>query len=104
MEGKCRLTCFYIAIMLTMYTEIGILEMNITKHAWQRMKERGVTPEMVGRILTTKILSFPTGMADGSRYVFGTADEREWVLVVTSDESTLISVRRAHGKELALWQ
>lgn len=72
--------------------------MNITVHAWERMSERGFSPEMIGKLLAGKFSVRPSG--DGLFRITGMADGKAWTLVVSADLDTLITVRRAHKEEL----
>lgn len=74
--------------------------MNITKHAFQRMQERNFTPEMLGRLLNGKIIVLPS--RDDTSIVIGRADGNIWAVIVAS-EDTVVSVRRAHRDEVAIW-
>lgn len=72
--------------------------MNITVHAWERMKERGFTPEMLGKILGGKFSVRPA--VDGMFRITGRADGKAWTLIVSENLDTLVTVRRAHKEEL----
>jgi uncharacterized DUF497 family protein len=75
--------------------------MNITKHALERMAERGFTPEMLVALMEGKHF-IKTGN-DGRFVVIGQVDEKIWAVVFDSDLYTVITVRRAHRDEEALW-
>lgn len=75
--------------------------MNITKHALERMTERGFTPEMLVVLMEGKNL-IKNG-SNGRFVVIGQVDEKIWAVVLDSDLYTVITVRRAHRDEEALW-
>ena len=75
--------------------------MNITKHALQRMAERGFTPEMLVALMEGK--NFIKTGNDGRFVVIGLVDGKIWAVVLDSDMYTVITVRRAHRDEEALW-
>ena len=75
--------------------------MNITKHALRRMVERGFTPEMLAALMNGKYF-IKTGN-DGRFVVIGQVDGNFWAVVLDLDMYTVITVRRAHGDEEALW-
>lgn len=75
--------------------------MNITKHALKRMAERGFTPEMLVALMKGKYF-IKTGN-DGRFVVIGQVDGKIWTIVLDSDLYTVITVRRAHRDEEALW-
>lgn len=72
--------------------------MNITVHAWERMSERGFSPEMIGKLLAGKFSVRPS--RDGLFRITGMAGGKAWTLVVSADLDTLITVRRAHKEAL----
>ncbi len=74
--------------------------MNITKHAFERMHERGFTVEMLGRFLRQKQLRRDASSEEGVSKITAEVDGRYWTLIVTDDLKTLISVRRAHEDEV----
>lgn len=75
--------------------------MNITKHALERMAERGFTSEMLAILINGKTSVVPT--RDEKFLVIGKADGKFWTLVFAKDLYSLVSVRRSHGEEEALW-
>ena len=75
--------------------------MNITKHALERMAERGFTLEMLVALMEGKNL-IKNG-SNGRFVVIGQVDEKIWAVVLDSDLYTVITVRRAHRDEEALW-
>ena len=75
--------------------------MNITKHALERMAERGFTPEMLVALMEGKRVIVPT--RDEKFLVIGKADGNFWTLVLAKDMYSVVSVRRSHGSEEALW-
>ncbi|MBR4916071.1 MAG: hypothetical protein IKZ45_03200 [Fibrobacter sp.] len=74
--------------------------MNITKHAFERMRERGFTVEMLGRILRKKNLRRIPSKKDDVSKIIAEIDNQFWTLVVTDDLKTLITIRRAHEDEV----
>lgn len=77
------------------------LIMNITKHAFKRMAERGFTPEMLSSMMKGRIYIKPS--SNGSFVVVGKVDKNCWTVLMASDMYTVITVRRAHPDEEALW-
>lgn len=75
--------------------------MNITKHAFERMKERGMTPEMLAALMKGK--KFVKVGKNGRTLVVGKSDGKIWTVVLDTDCYTVITVRRAHEDEEALW-
>lgn len=75
--------------------------MNITKHALKRMAERGFTPEMLVALMKGKY--FIKNGAQGRFVMTGQVDGNIWTIVFDSDLYTVITVRRAHKNEEALW-
>lgn len=75
--------------------------MNITKHAFDRMTECGMTPEMLASLTKGKTLVWKS--ANGRFVVVGTADGKLWAVVMESDMYTVVTVRRAHKDEEAVW-
>ena len=75
--------------------------MNITKHALKRMAERGFTPEMLVALM--KGTYFIKNGAQGRFVMTGQVDGNIWTIVFDSDLYTVITVRRAHKNEEALW-
>jgi hypothetical protein len=75
--------------------------MNITKHALKRMAERGFTPEMLVAMMKGKY--FIKNGAQGRFVMTGQVDGNIWTIVFDSDLYTVITVRRAHKDEEALW-
>ena len=73
--------------------------MNITKHAFERMRERGFTVEMLGRVLRRKDLVRDPSDKEGVSKIITEVDNRFWALIVSDDMKTLITVRRAHEDE-----
>ncbi len=74
--------------------------MNITKHAFERMRERGFTVEMLGRFLREKNLRRDPSGKEGVSKITTEVDNQYWTIVVTDDMTTLITVRRAHEDEV----
>jgi hypothetical protein len=75
--------------------------MNITKHALKRMAERGFTPEMLVALMKGKY--FIKNGAQGRFVMTGQVDGNIWTIVFDSELYTVITVRRAHKDEEALW-
>lgn len=75
--------------------------MDITKHALERMAERGFTPEMLATLMKGKY--FVKNGNDGRFVVIGQVDGNVWAVILDSDLYTVITVRRAHRDEEALW-
>ena len=75
--------------------------MNITKHALQRMTERGFTPEMLAALMNGKYVI--KSSLQGRFIVIGQVDGNIWAVVLDSDFYTVITVRRAHKDEETLW-
>ena len=73
--------------------------MNITKHAFERMRERGFTVEMLGKVLRRKDLVRDFSDKEGVSKITSEVDNRFWTLIVSDDLKTLITVRRAHEDE-----
>lgn len=74
--------------------------MNITKHAFERMRERGFTVEMLGKVLHKKEIRRAPSKRDGMSKIVAEVDGLYWTLIVTDDLSTLVTVRRAHEDEV----
>lgn len=74
--------------------------MNITRHAFERMLERGFTVEMLARILRNKELRRFPSKEEGLSKITAEVDGKFWTLIVTDDLSTLVTVRRAHEDEV----
>ena len=74
--------------------------MNITKHAFKRMRERGFTVEMLGKVLRRKVLVHAPSDKEGVSKIITEVDNRFWTLIVSDDLKTLITVRRAHEDEV----
>lgn len=74
--------------------------MNITKHAFERMRERGFTIEMLARVLRKNFLRRDPSEEDGLSKITAEVDNHFWTLIVTDDLSTLVTVRRAHEDEV----
>ncbi len=71
--------------------------MNITEHALDRMVERGFTPDMLGKFLSS---NYKVDVANDGRYkLIGAVDGVSWTLIVEADMYTLVTVRRSHGGE-----
>ena len=75
--------------------------MNITKHALERMAERGFTPEMLAAMMNGKFTILPT--RDDKFLVIGKADGNFWTLVLAKDMYSVVSVRRSHNCEVEKW-
>lgn len=75
-----------------------IYNMNITKHAFERMKLRNFTEDMLGKLFNGKRKILPAG--NGRFRIVGNVDGNYWTLVVEADLYTLITVRRAHEDEI----
>jgi hypothetical protein len=75
--------------------------MNITKHAFDRMTERGMTPEMLASLMKGRKLVWKS--ENGRFVVVGSADGKLWTVVMESDLYTVVTVRRAHKNEEAVW-
>ena len=65
------------------------------------MTERGFTPEMLAALMNGKY--FIKSSSQGRFIVIGQADGNIWAVVLDSDFYTVITVRRAHNDEEALW-
>ena len=76
--------------------------MNITKHALERMIERGMTPEMMANMMKGRIIAKPS--RNGTFAVVGRSDGNFWTVLLGSDMYTVITVRRAHPDEEVLWK
>ena len=74
--------------------------MNITRHAFERMRERGFTVEMLGKVLRRKDLVRAPSDKEGVSKIITEVDNRFWTLIVSDDLKTLITVRRAHEDEV----
>ncbi|MCQ2123600.1 MAG: DUF4258 domain-containing protein [Fibrobacter sp.] len=71
--------------------------MNITEHAIERMAERGFTPDMLGKFLSS---GYKVEAANSGRYkMIGTVDGVSWTIIVEADMYTIVTVRRSHGGE-----
>ena len=75
--------------------------MNITKHALERMAERGFTPEMLATLMKGKY--FIKAGGSGRFVVIGQVDGNVWAVILNYDLYTVVTVRRAHRDEEALW-
>ena len=75
--------------------------MNITKHAFERMSERGITVEMLSSLLKGK--KYIQKSRNGRFVIIGKADSKLWSVVTDSDLYTVITVRRSHEDEEVLW-
>jgi len=75
--------------------------MNITKHAFERMSERGITVEMLSSLLKGK--KYIRKSRNGRFVIIGKADSKLWSVVTDSDLYTVITVRRSHEDEEVLW-
>lgn len=75
--------------------------MNITKHAFGRMSERGITVEMLSSLLKGK--KYIRKSRNGRFVIIGKADSKLWSVVTDSDLYTVITVRRSHEDEEELW-
>ena len=75
--------------------------MNITKHAFERMSERGITVEMLSSLLKGK--KYIRKSRNGRFVIIGKADSKLWSVVTDSDLYTVITVRRSHEDEEGLW-
>ena len=75
--------------------------MNITKHAFERMSERGITVEMLSSLLKGK--KYIRKSRTGRFVIIGKADSKLWSVVTDSDLYTVITVRRSHEDEEVLW-
>ena len=75
--------------------------MNITKHAFERMSERGITVEMLSSLLKGK--KYIRKSRNGRFVIIGKADSKLWSVVTDSDLYTVITVRRSHEDEEELW-
>ena len=75
--------------------------MNITKHAFGRMSERGITVEMLSSLLKGK--KYIRKSRNGRFVIIGKADSKLWSVVTDSDLYTVITVRRSHEDEEGLW-
>ena len=75
--------------------------MNITKHAFERMSERGITVEMLSSLLKGK--KYIRKLRNGRFVIIGKADSKLWSVVTDSDLYTVITVRRSHEDEEVLW-
>ena len=73
--------------------------MNITKHAFERMRERGFNVEMLAKVLRKKNLVRISSDREGVSKIVSEVDNRFWTLFVSDDLKTLITVRRAHEYE-----
>ena len=78
-----------------------ILIMIITKHAFKRMTERGLSPEMLSSMMKGHVVVKPS--RNGSFIVIGRADGNFWTVLMGSDLYTVITVRRSHSDEESLW-
>ena len=65
------------------------------------MAERGFTPEMLVALMKGKY--FIKNGAQGRFVMTGQVDGNIWTIVFDSDLYTVITVRRAHKDEEALW-
>ena len=75
--------------------------MNITKHAFERMSERGITVEMLSSLLKGK--KYIRKTRNGRFIIIGKADSKLWSIITDSDLYTVITVRRSHEDEEELW-
>lgn len=75
--------------------------MNITKHALERMAERGFTSEMLVALMNGKHIIVPT--RDDKFLMIGRADGNFWTLILAKDMYSVVSVRRSHNSEVAKW-
>ena len=73
--------------------------MNITKHTFERMRERGFNVEMLAKVLRKKNLVRISSDREGVSKIVSEVDNRFWTLFVSDDLKTLITVRRAHEDE-----
>ena len=74
--------------------------MNITKHAFERMRERGFTVEMLGKVLRRKDLVRDPSDKEGVSKIIAEVDNRFWALIVSDALKTLITVMRADEDEV----
>ena len=58
--------------------------MNITKHTFERMRERGFTVEMLGKVLRRKDLVRDSSDKEGVSKITSEVDNRFWTLIVSS--------------------
>jgi len=73
--------------------------MNRTKHAFEKMRERGFTVEMLGKVLRMKTIRREPSKKEGFSRIVAKVDGSYWTLIVSDDMKTLITVRRAHEDE-----
>lgn len=74
--------------------------MNIIRHAFEQMKERGFTVEMLGRLVCGRTY-IRTSETDDCRYLMtGIVNKKWWTIVLDKDLYTVITVRRAHEDEI----
>lgn len=71
--------------------------MKITEHALERMSERGFTPDMLGKFLSS---DYKIDVANFGRYkLIGCVDGVSWTIIVEADMYTIVTIRRSHGGE-----
>lgn len=81
-----------------------ISDMKLTRHGKERSEEREIYPEMMARILSGKYIAAPSSRDESAQLVTGKCDGTLWTIVVDIDTGKVITARRAHGKEIKLYE
>ena len=78
--------------------------MKIGKHGLEKGPERSIYPEMMFRILQGKFVTTPSNHDENAELLTGKWDGKLWTLVVNNVTGKVITARRAHGKEIRLYE
>ena len=78
--------------------------MKIGKHGLEKADERSIYPEMMFRILQGKFVSSPSNHDEEAELVTGKWDGKLWTIVANRNTGKVITARRAHGKEIRLYE
>ena len=77
--------------------------MKIIDHAFDKFAERIFTPEMAAKLVNGKRI-LRQSKSNPDRYIaIGEVDGTVWVIVLEKDLYTVVTARRAHKNEEALW-
>ncbi|MCQ2109471.1 MAG: hypothetical protein MJZ05_12005 [Fibrobacter sp.] len=78
--------------------------MKLTKHFQKRSGERDIYPEMLSKILSGKYISTPSTKDESVELITGKHDNKLWTIVMNIETGSIITARRAHGKEIRVYE
>lgn len=78
--------------------------MKLTQHFLKRSGERDIYPEMLVKIMSGDYAFLPSEQDPSAGLIVGKQDGKLWTVIVNIETEKIITARRAHGKEIKLYE